>query len=93
MTESQRSYPDVAVHCVTVRTDVVAFLAQIARSVSTTLVNGTKSEGGARFLQSVVDGAALDQPAHRELTLVTTDEAGSGQQHNRSLTRSRGPGR
>ncbi|CAN5792729.1 hypothetical protein BH09ACT7_BH09ACT7_39090 [soil metagenome] len=55
---------DGAVDTASTGTNIIAFLTQIARSVSRTIVDGPDSDGVARFIQ----------PAHRELRLIPNDE-------------------
>ncbi|WP_264070844.1 universal stress protein [Mycolicibacterium komossense] len=55
--ERWHDHTDVPVHCVTVHTDVVAFLADIAPAVAVTFVNGTAPSAGGNL-----SGADLDAP-------------------------------
>lgn len=60
----QASYPDVPVHCLALRTDVIAFLEQCASSISTTFVDGSDSDWAARLIATRVDGSVSQSHRH-----------------------------
>ncbi|CAN5665059.1 universal stress protein [soil metagenome] len=66
-----RGHLDVAVHRVTVHTDVVAFLADIAPAVAVTFVNGTTPDGGAHPAGAGVDAPTGQHIAACELSHLT----------------------
>lgn len=70
LTQMQQSYPDVALHCVAVRTDLGAFLAQIAPSVAMTLIDGSGLDGYAPLACSAAAEPALQRSALPDLNLV-----------------------
>jgi nucleotide-binding universal stress UspA family protein len=73
--DRRRGQSDVAVHCVTVHTDVVAFLADIAPAVAVTFVNGTSTDLRAHLAGPDVNAPAVQRIVACERSCPPVHEA------------------